>query len=58
MKISASIPMLLAAVLVVLKLLGKITLSWWMVFSPIWISFIAGILFLLGAFLVYLKVHK
>jgi len=29
---------LLTIVLITLKLLGKITLSWWWVLSPLWIS--------------------
>jgi len=44
---------LLTIVFIVLKLLGKITWSWWWVLSPIWISvlFVIAliiILFLLG----------
>ena len=34
---------LLTIVLVVLKALGYITWSWWWVFSPLWISAIAGV---------------
>lgn len=40
----------LTIVFIVLKLLGKITWSWWWVLSPIWISAIVAILF----FLIYL----
>lgn len=32
---------LLTIVFIVLKLVGKITWSWWWVLSPIWISFAA-----------------
>lgn len=40
---------LLAIVFIVLKLLGKITWSWWWVLSPIWIplAIIIGVLLLL-----------
>lgn len=34
---------LLTIVFVVLKALGYITWSWWWVFSPLWISAIAGV---------------
>lgn len=35
---------LLQIVFIVLKLIGKIDWSWWWVLSPIWISFLFGIL--------------
>lgn len=42
---------LLTIVFIVLKLLGKITWSWWWVLSPLWISTGLVILILLGVFL-------
>lgn len=34
---SISFPALLTTVFIVLKLIGKISWSWWWVFSPLWI---------------------
>ena len=45
----------LTIVFIVLKLLGKITWSWWWVLSPIWISTIVAILFLLIDFILVIK---
>lgn len=45
----------LTIVFIVLKLLGKITWSWWWVLSPIWISTIVAILFLLIYFILVIK---
>jgi membrane protein YdbS with pleckstrin-like domain len=42
---------LLTIVFIVLKLLGKITWSWWWVLSPLWISVGLGIVVLLGIFI-------
>lgn len=42
---------LLTIVFIVLKLLGKITWSWWWVLSPLWISAGFVLLVLLGVFL-------
>lgn len=39
---------LLTIVFIVLKLLGKITWSWWWVLSPLWISAAFVILIILG----------
>ena len=39
---------LLTIVFIVLKLLGKITWSWWWVLSPLWISAAFVILIVLG----------
>lgn len=49
---------LLTIVFIVLKLLGKITWSWWWVLSPLWIS--AGLVFLvlLGILIWVLVVNK
>lgn len=49
---------LLTIVFTVLKLLGKITWSWWWVLSPLWIS--AGLVFLvlLGILILVLAVNK
>lgn len=46
---------LLTIVFIVLKLLGKITWSWWWVLSPIWISTIVVILFLFIYFIIVIK---
>ena len=43
---------LLTIVFIVLKLLGKITWSWWWVLSPLWISFSIGI----GIFLIAITI--
>lgn len=48
----------LTIVFIVLKLLGKITWSWWWVLSPIWISTIVAILFLLIYFILVIKLIK
>lgn len=40
---------------IILKLLGKIAWSWWWVLSPIWISAIVVILFLLIYFIIVIK---
>lgn len=45
----------LTIVFIVLKLLGKITWSWWWVLSPMWISAIVAILFLLIYFIIVIK---
>ena len=49
---------LLTIIFIVLKLLGKITWSWWWVLSPLWIS--AGLVFLvlLGILIWVLAVNK
>lgn len=39
---------LLTIVFIVLKLLGKITWSWWWVLSPLWISAAFAMLIILG----------
>jgi hypothetical protein len=45
---------LLTIVFITLKLLGKITWSWWWVLSPLWISFLLIIVLLGIVLLVYL----
>jgi hypothetical protein len=40
---------LLTIVFIVLKLLGKITWSWWWVLSPLWITFIVAFVIILIA---------
>lgn len=45
----------LTIVFIVLKLLGKITWSWWWVLSPIWISIIFVILILIIYLILVLK---
>ena len=44
---------LLTIVFIVLKLIGKISWSWFWILAPIWISFISAILFLIAMFLFY-----
>lgn len=46
----------LTIVFIVLKLLGKITWSWWWVLSPIWISTILAILIIIIYFIIVLKI--
>jgi len=41
---SIGFPTLLFLVFLILKLTNVITWSWWWVFSPIWISFILGVI--------------
>lgn len=48
----------LTIVFIVLKLLGKIAWSWWWVLSPIWISAIVVILFLIIDFISFLIATK
>lgn len=48
---------LLTIVFIVLKLLGKITWSWWWVLSPLWISFGTVITILIWIFKKY-KANK
>jgi len=43
---SVGIAGLLTITFVVLKCLGHLTWSWWWVFSPLWISFGLGLLFI------------
>lgn len=43
-------PGLLAIVFIVLKLTGEIDWSWWWVLSPVWISAIGGVVFLVTLF--------
>lgn len=45
---------LLTIVFITLKLLGKITWSWWWVLSPVWIGFAILVLIFIGAFFYYL----
>ena len=45
---------ILTIVFIVLKLLGKITWSWWWVLSPIWISAILVIIYLIIYIIVFL----
>lgn len=49
---------ILTIVFIVLKLLGKIAWSWWWVLSPIWISAIVVILFLIIDFISFLIATK
>lgn len=49
---------LLTIVFIVLKLLGKITWSWWWVLSPLWISAGLTIPVLLGILIWVLAVNK
>jgi hypothetical protein len=45
---------LLTIVFITLKLLGKISWSWWWVLSPIWVSFVVVAVILLVALLIAL----
>lgn len=45
---------LLTIVFITLKLLGKITWSWWWVLSPLWISFAIGMTIILAVLAVWL----
>jgi len=45
---------ILTIVFITLKLLGKITWSWWWVLSPLWISALLVIAILLVIFIVWL----
>lgn len=49
---------LLTIVFIVLKLIGKITWSWWWVLSPLWISTGLAFLVLLGILIWVLAVNK
>ncbi len=48
---------LLAIVFITLKLLGKITWSWWWVLSPLWIGFLVTVIVLIMLFLIMIWVH-
>lgn len=43
---------------IILKLIGKITWSWWWVLSPLWISAIIVLVVLLGVFLFLAFLNK
>jgi hypothetical protein len=47
----------LAAALIILKLVGLVKISWWWVFSPLWIPAIAGlaVVGVIGIILAFLK---
>lgn len=49
---------LLTIVLVVLKALGYLTWSWWLVFTPLIISVSLGILLIIGILFIALQVAK
>ena len=49
---------LLTIVFIVLKLIGKITWSWWWVLSPLWISAGLVLLILLGILIFVLIAYK
>jgi hypothetical protein len=49
---------LLTIVFIVLKLIGKITWSWWWVLSPLWISTGLAFLVFLGILIWVLAVNK
>lgn len=44
---------LLLIVFITLKLLGKITWSWWWVLSPIWLGVVIWILFVVVVFTIF-----
>ena len=47
---------LLTIILVILKALGYLTWSWWLVFTPLVVSFVFGVLLVVGVLVVALKV--
>ena len=49
---------LLTIVFIILKLLGKITWSWWWVLSPIWIPWGIVIVILIVWFIFYMAANK
>ena len=49
---------LLTIVFIVLKLIGKITWSWWWILSPLWISAIVGCVILAVVLIIYWLAHK
>jgi hypothetical protein len=48
----------LAVVFIVLKLLGKITWSWWWVLSPIWIGAAVGLAVFFGILAIFLVTKR
>lgn len=48
-----SLPVLLTIVFIVLKLIGKISWSWWWVLSPLWIFAAIALLFFLFDIIIY-----
>lgn len=48
--VGVGFPGALTLIFITLKLLGKITWSWWWVLSPLWISM--GFIFLIAIFLI------
>lgn len=48
-----SLPVLLTIVFIVLKLIGKISWSWWWVLSPLWIFVAIALLFFLFDIIIY-----
>lgn len=46
-------PAILTIIFVFLRAFNVISWSWWWVFSPLWISFGASLLFIIIAFLLY-----
>lgn len=48
-----SFPVLLTIVFIVLKLIGKISWSWWWVLSPLWIFAAIALLFFLFNIIIY-----
>ena len=48
-----SFPAVLTIVFIVLKLIGKISWSWWWVLSPLWIFVAIALLFFLFDIIIY-----
>lgn len=49
---------LLCITLIILKLLGLIKISWWIVLAPIWIPFVLLMLYLLVVGLIIRNINK
>ena len=49
---------LLCIALIILKLIGLIKLSWWIVLAPIWIPFILCMLYVIVMVLIINKINK
>lgn len=49
---------LLCIALIILKLLGLIKISWWIVLAPIWVPFVIFMLYLLVVVLIIRNINK
>lgn len=55
---SGLLPTLLTVLFVYLKLTNQIDWPWWLVFSPVWITFLIVVLLLVLYIIVYIWTHK